>query len=182
MTIPCYVSGRGMHATDKTRQLKVEVIQILEATGAGFDTRYRFYQHQYPEMEAHDLVRMICDPIEYYDKDWESYRATQITDHNEDEKLTAFVMKRDGEFRRQAQAAIYCFDEAGFGSGINTMRFLLAGKPLLGFYHTIAREHGMNINNVLQLALEFPDLVDLVCYQALEEIRPALLGWLERQI
>ncbi len=32
------------------------------------------------------------------------------------------------------------------------------------------------------LALEFPDLADLVCYQALEEIRPALLGWLERQI
>ena len=31
MGIPCYVSGKGMHATDRTRKFKVEVIEILEA-------------------------------------------------------------------------------------------------------------------------------------------------------
>ena len=50
MAIPCYVSGKGMYATDKTRQFKVTVIERLEAAGVGYDTRYRYYQQQFPSM------------------------------------------------------------------------------------------------------------------------------------
>jgi hypothetical protein len=35
--------------------------------------------------------------------------------------LARFVAERDDHFRRNARVAIYCFDEAGFGSGINAM-------------------------------------------------------------
>src|SRR5919198_3056289 len=63
-TIPCYVSGRGMHATDRTREFKVEVIHLLESSGLGYDTRYRYYRVQFPEMDPRQLARMICDPIE----------------------------------------------------------------------------------------------------------------------
>ena len=50
MAIPCYVSGKGMYATERTRQFKVTVIEQLEATGIGYDTRYRYYQRQFPTM------------------------------------------------------------------------------------------------------------------------------------
>lgn len=178
MKIPCYVSGKGMHATDRTRTFKIEVIQTLESRAIGFDTRYRYYQSQFPEMDGPELAKMICEPIEYYDRDWAGYRATQIGDWDEDAVLAKFVKERDDRFRREAQAAIYCYDEAGLGSGINTMRLLEAGKPILGFYHFDAQHHGMNVTNVLQLGLEFPALVTLARYRSLEDIQRVLLAWL----
>jgi hypothetical protein len=135
MTIPCYVSGKGMYATDKTRQFKVSVMETLEATGMGYDTRHRYYQQQFPTMAASALAQMICDPIEYYDRGWAAYQAAHGAGCEADEVLTAFMLERDARFRQEAQVAIYCYDEAGFGSGLNTMRFLQAEKPILGFYH-----------------------------------------------
>jgi hypothetical protein len=178
-TIACYVSGKGMHATHRTRQFKVEVIHVLESTGLGYDTRYRYYRTQFPGMDPGQLARMICDPIEDYDRDWADYLAAHAVGRHEDEVIMAFVMERDARFRREAQAAIYCYDEAGFGSGVNTMRFILEGKPILGFYHRESRHMGVNLHNVLQLQVEFPTLVTLVRYGSLAEIRPTLLAWLQ---
>ena len=179
MGIPCYVSGKGMHATDRTRQFKVEVIEILEATGRGYDTRYRYYRQQFPDMDSGALARLVCDPIEYYDKDWLAYRAAHIGGQDEDEVVTTFVMERDALFRRQAQVAIYCYDEAGFGSGLNSLRLLMANKPLLGFYNPGVQDHGVNLHNILQLGVAFPRLVTLVRYSTVAEIRPKLLAWLQ---
>jgi hypothetical protein len=179
MTIPCYVSGKGMHATDRTKQFKIEVIQILETTGLGFDTRYRYYRQQFPGMALPELARMVCDPIEQYDRDWPDYLAAHGAGRDEDDVITAFVMARDALCRREAQAAIYCYDEAGFGSGLNTMRFILESKPLLGFYNPAIKAMGVNVHNVLQLQLAYPDLVTLAPYHALAEVRPALVGWLQ---
>jgi hypothetical protein len=178
MTIPCYVSGKGMHATDRTKQFKIEVIQILEMTGLGFDTRYRYYRKQFPDMVLPELARRVCGPIEHYDRDWPGYLAAHGAGRDEDEIITAFILARDALFRCEAQAAIYCYDEAGFGSGLNTMRFILEGKPLLGFYNPAVKATGLNVHNVLQLKLDYPDLVTLVPYHALAEVRPALVGWL----
>ena len=47
--IPCYVSGAGMFATDATRVFKTLVIDWLEASGLGYDTRYLHYRAQFPE-------------------------------------------------------------------------------------------------------------------------------------
>jgi len=179
MGIPCYVSGKGMHATDRTRQFKVEVIEILESTGRGYDTRYRYYRQQFPDMDSRALARLVCDPIEYYDKDWLAYRAAHIGGQDEDEVITTFVMERDALFRRQAQAAIYCYDEAGFGSGLNSLRLLMEDKPILGVYNPEVKDHGVNLHNILQLGVEFPRLVTLVHYSTGVEIRPKLLAWLE---
>jgi hypothetical protein len=179
MAIPCYVSGKGMYATDKTRQFKVTVIEQLEATGMGYDTRYRYYQQQFPTMTPSALAQMICDPIEYYDLDWPAYQAANGDSSDADDVLTAFMLERDARFRQDAQVAIYCYDEAGFGSGLNTMRFLQAEKPILGFYHTEIKQQGVNLNNILQLALDFPTLVTLVGYQSLDDIGSPLLLWLE---
>jgi hypothetical protein len=180
MTIPCYVSGKGMYATDRTRQFKVSVIEKLEATGMGYDTRYRYYQQQFPTMAASALAQMICDPIEYYDRDWAAYQAAHGAGCKADEVLTAFMLERDARFRQEAQVAIYCYDEAGFGSGLNTMRFLQAEKPILGFYHAEIKQQGVNLNNILQLAIEFPGLVTLVCYQSRDAIGSTLLTWLQQ--
>jgi hypothetical protein len=95
------------------------------------------------------LAQMVCDPIEYYDKDWGPYCAAQIADCNGDTVLAKFVAERDARHRREAQVAIYCYDEAGLGSGINTMRLLHMGKPILAFYHFEAEDCGLNITNVL---------------------------------
>jgi hypothetical protein len=62
-----------MHATETTWNFKVAVILALEESGAGFDTRFRFYQTQFPEMDPAELARKICDPVEFYDKDWKGY-------------------------------------------------------------------------------------------------------------
>ncbi len=180
MAIPCYVSGKGMYATDRTRQFKVAVIERLEATGVGYDTRYRYYQQQFPAMAPSALAQMICDPIEHYDLDWEAYQASNGAECDEDDVLTAFMLERDARFRQEAQVAIYCYDEAGFGSGLNTMRFLQADKPILGFYHAEIKQQGVNLNNILQLGIDFPTLVTLVCYQSLDDIGTALLAWLQK--
>jgi hypothetical protein len=168
-----------MYATDRTKEFKLEVIHVLESSGLGYDTRYRYYRVQFPEMDPRQLARMICDPIENYDKDWGDFLAAHAGGQDEDEVITAFVMERDERCRREAQAAIYCYDEAGFGSGVNTMRFILKGKPILGFYNPEPKPGGINWHNVLQLRAEFPTLVTLVRYRALTEIRPALVAWLQ---
>jgi hypothetical protein len=76
--------------------------------------------------------------------------------------------------------ALYCYDEAGFGSGLNTMRFLQAEKPILGCYHAEIKQQGVNLNNILQLAIDFPALVTLVGYQSLDDIGSTLLTWLQK--
>jgi hypothetical protein len=177
--IRCYVSGRGMQATHRTRDFKVEVIHLLESTGLGYDTRFRYYRRQFPEMEPGALAELVCEPIENYDKDWPDYRAVHAEGRNQDEVITTFVMERDMWFRREAQAAIYCYDEAGFGSGVNSMRFIQAGKPILGFYDPVVEGRRVNLHNVLQLQAEFPALVTLVRYRTVQEIGPRLIPWLQ---
>ncbi len=176
--IPCYVSGKGMHATDTTRDFKVIVIQALEASGLGYDTRYRFYQKRFPEMNADELARMVCDPVEHYDKDWKGYLAEQGVGRDEEEVLAEFIIERDSLFRQEAQAAIYCYDEAGFGSGVNSMRFLRDAKPILGFYRPESKEAGANLTNVIQLKIERPELVTLVKYRSLDEVPDRVDAWL----
>lgn len=177
--LPCYVSGKGMHATEVTRGFKVAVIGLLEQSGLGYDTRYRYYRRRFPDMDPAAFARMICDPIEYYDRDWPAWRAAQPAGRSELESVTAFFLERDTLFRNEAQAALYCFDEAGFGSGVNAMRFIQANKPLLGFYwHRIA-ERAVNFGNVLQLQLEYPALVSLHPYETLSDILPRVRRWLE---
>lgn len=176
--IPCYVSGKGMHATERTRSFKVAVIQALQASGLAYDTRYRFYQRQFPDMDPQQLLQAICDPVEYYDKDWKPYLFARGGGREEDEVLAEFIAERDALFRREAQVAIYCYDEAGFGSGINSIRFAQEGKRILGFYNPEVKKLGPNLTNILQLRVEFPDLVTLVKYQYLEEIPERVVAWL----
>lgn len=177
--IPCYVSGKGMHATRRTWDFKTLVIEMLESSGLGYDTRYRYYQRRFPELARADLARLICDPIEYYDRDWPDYRAAR-PGRNETELVTEFMLERDRLFREEARAAIYCYDEAGFGSGVNTLRFLHAGKPVLGFYNPHGLGETLNLSNVLQLGLEYPALFTLVSYEHSEEIGARVAAWLGR--
>jgi hypothetical protein len=179
MGIPYYGSGKGLHAMDRTRQFKVEVIAILEPTGRGYDTRYRYYRQQFPKMDAGALARLVCDPIETYDKDWPVYRAAHLGGQDEDEVLTTFFMERDTLFRRQARAAIYCYNEAGFGSGLNSLRLIMEHKPILGCYYPEVKAHRVNLHNILQLGVECPRLVRLVRYRTVAEIGPTLLAWLQ---
>lgn len=186
--IPCYVSGKGMYATTTTQNFKVAVIGLLQESGLGYDTRYRYYQRQFSEMDPAQLARMICDPIEYYDRDWPAWRAAQAPGRDEDELVTAFFLERDTFFRNEAQAAIYCFDEAGFGSGVNAMRFINSGKPLLGFYQNKINDQSptgvikgcrVNLGNVLQLQMEYPMLVTLHAYRSLDDILSEARRWLD---
>ncbi len=177
--IPCYVSGKGMHASDPTWSFKTTVILALEDSGLGYDTRYRYYRRQFPDLAPEVLARRVCDPVEYYDRDWESWRRGPGAGMEETEAATRFMLERDDRFRAEARVAIYCFDEAGFGSGINVMRFLAAGKPLLGFYNPSRKAASLNLSNVLQLALEFPHLVTLQTYADTAEIAPCVLDWLK---
>ncbi len=167
-----------MHATDTTRDFKVIVIQALEASGLGYDTRYRFYQKRFPEVNADELARKVCDPVEHYDKDWKDYLAEQGVGRDEEEVLAEFIIERDSLFRQEAQAAIYCYDEAGFGSGVNSMRFIRDGKPILGFYNPESKKSGANLTNVIQLKLEHPDLVTLVRYRSIHEVPAEVDAWL----
>ncbi|HHM06537.1 MAG TPA: hypothetical protein ENJ19_12490 [Gammaproteobacteria bacterium] len=176
--IPCYVSGKGMFATDLTHDFKVRVIECLEASGLGFDTRFRYYQAQFPGLEVAALARKICEPIEYYDRDWPAWRAAH-RDEDEETAVTRFFLARDEGFRDRARAAIYCFDEAGFGSGVNVMRFIHGGTPVLGFYHAGAGGRRINIGNVLQLALEYPGRVRLWPYHSLDEVAARVVDWLK---
>lgn len=174
--IPCYVSGAGMFAGAATHHFKTLVIDWLEESGLGYDTRYRYYRAQFPELDRARLARLVCDPIEYYDREWTPQQirgsASEIVD------LAQFVRERDRRFRAEAQVAIYCFDEAGVGSGINVMRFLHAKKPVFGFYAADPVMRRINLTNVLQLELEYPEEVRLAAYQTAGDITERLGPWL----
>ncbi len=177
--IPCYVSGKGMHATDATWRFKTTVMATLQSSGLGYDTRYHYYRKQFPEMPADEFSRMVCDPVEYYDKAWSAWQVEQ-KDHfaNADELVTAFFLERDRGFQAEAEVAIFGFDEAGFGSGVNVMRFIHAGKPVLGFYNPDNTQTGHNIHNVMQLALDYPESVTLYRYRDVDEISRQVVAWL----
>jgi hypothetical protein len=174
--IPCYVSGAGMFAGEATRAFKTLVIGWLEESGAGYDTRYRYYRARFPDLAPERLARMVCDPIERYDPDWPEYRAESGV--SEPQALARFVLERDRRFRAEARVAICCFDEAGIGSGINAMRFLHCGKPLLGFYAAEPAARRVNLTNVLQLEVEFPERVRLAPYRDAGDITERLTRWL----
>jgi hypothetical protein len=176
--VPCYVSGKGMYATTTTWAFKTLVIEALESSGLGYDTRFRYYQQQFPHMERGALARLICDPIEYYDEEWPAYIAARRDRMDEMTAATAFMLVRDERFRADARVAIYCYDEAGFGSGVNTMRFLTAGKSVLGFYSAERLSDTLNLSNVLQLGMEYPRQFVLQRYRQPEDIPAAVLEWL----
>ena len=165
-----------MFATDATRDFKTLVIGWLEASGLGYDTRYRYYRAQFPEFDPTRLARLVCDPIERYDRDWPAYRARSGLP--EPETLARFVAERDGQFREEARVAICCFDEAGIGSGINAMRFIHEGKPMFGFYAAEEARRRVNLTNVLQLEVEFPAQVRLAAYCVPEDVTAQLTEWL----
>jgi hypothetical protein len=179
--VPCYVSGKGMHATQTTWTFKTLVIAALEAGGLGYDTRYRYYRGRFPGMGADELARLVCDPIEYYDEDWPGYLAARGDGADETLAATEFMLEKDRLFRAEARVAVYCYDEAGFGSGVNSLRFLQEGKPILGFYGADRRDGTLNPSNILQLALEYPELCTLHRYRQPAEIAPALTAWLRAQ-
>ena len=176
--IPCYVGGKGMFATATTWDFKVAVIGLLEESGLGCDTRYRYYRRQFPEMDTTQLARLVCDPVENYDRDWPRWRAAQTAASDEQDLITAFFLERDTRFRAEAQAAIFCLDEAGFGSGVNVMRFIQAGKPILGFYRRGMESRTVNVGNFLQLRMEYPELVTLCAYLSSHDIPGEVRTWL----
>jgi|GEM_PF-1211621 len=180
--IACYVSGKGMYATGTTWSFKTSVINSLKSSGLGYDTRFHYYRQQFPEMAQQELARMICDPIEYYDRDWPAYMADQQAGITEIEAVTAFMLERDDQFRAAARVAIFCYDEAGFGSGINTMRFLGNDKPVLGFYNPEWKSATLNLSNILQLRIDYPGLVTLLEYHHPDEITGATTDWLKQLI
>lgn len=179
MAIPCYVSGKGMYASDVTWHFKVAIITALEASGLGYDTRFRYYRDRFPELSTAELARKVCDPIEYYDTDWPPYFESVRDTRTEAEAATRFMLERDLRFQDEARVAVYCFDEAGFGSGVNCMRFLQAGKPLLGFYRPAHLARGLNLSNILQLEVEFPELVRLEAYSDPTKLPESTIAWLK---
>jgi len=180
--IACYVSGKGMYATDTTWSFKTRIIDFLESSGLGYDTRFRYYRKQFPTMDPQQLARMICDPIEYYDLDWTTYLASQKPGLREIEVVTAFMLERDDHFRASARVGIFCYDEAGFGSGVNTMRFLSSGKPVLGFYNLERKNATLNLGNILQLRIAYPELVTLQEYHYPDEMTNGTADWLKQLI
>jgi hypothetical protein len=173
--IPCYVGGRGKPAHASTKDFKVAVFELLESTGLGYDTRYRYYRRQYPDMSREDFARMVCNPIEGYDKDWPDYQERRAGSMSKELSLTAFVLERDQAFRDEARAAIMCYNEAGLGTGINSMQLLAEGKP---FFLRDPTQGPLNVQNILQLELLYPSLVTLVPYDHLNEGSQRLTGWL----
>jgi hypothetical protein len=176
--IPCYVGGKGKAARASTKDFKVAVFEVLESTGLGYDTRYRYYRRQYPDVSRDQFARMVCDPIEGYDKDWPGYRARHRGSMSDDTLLTAFVLEKDQGFRDEARVAIVCYNDAGLGTGINSMRLLADGKPLLGFFLRDPLQGPVNVQNILQLELLYPSLVTLVPYDDLHEVAQSLTRWL----
>lgn len=168
--VACYISGKGMHASQLTWHFKVEMIRYLETTGMGYDTRFRYYQSRFPQMDVSQLARLICDPVEYYDSDWTQGKPDGWESWM---SVTRFMMNRDEMFREQAQLAVYCLDEAGFGSGINNLRFLQEGKPVLGFFHSQylkgVKRGGVNVSNFMQLRQLYPELFLLYPYETLND-------------
>jgi hypothetical protein len=178
--IPCYVSGKGMHATSTTWNFKTLVIQALESSGIGYDTRYRYYQPRFPHLSPDRLARLICDPIEYYDTDWPEWRQQHAEETDEIRLVTRFMLERDDRFRDEARVAIYCYDEAGFGSGVNSMRFLQAGKPILGFLSDSGSGSApLNLSNVMQLEIDHPELFTLLRYRETRDIPAMVVDWLQ---
>jgi len=177
----CYVTGKGKHASSTTWAFKTSVITMLEETGLGFDTRFRYYRQQYPELANDQLARLICDPMEYYDQDWPAYRDGRSAACSEEQAATAFMLALDNRFRDEAEAVIACYDEAGFGSGVNAMYFLNAGKPILGFYNREVMGPTINLSNLLQLTIAYPDLCNIVEYQHAGEIPTIAQAWLEQR-
>jgi hypothetical protein len=177
--IPCYVSGKGMHATATTWNFKILVIQALESSGLGYDTRYRYYHPRFPQLESDKLARLICDPIEYYDTDLPQWLERHAGESDNARLITRFMLERDRIFRDEARVAIYCYDEAGFGSGVNSLRFLQAGKPILGFIGEEDADTGpLNVSNVLQLEIDYPDLFTLRSYRDTRDIPAMVVDWL----
>jgi len=176
--IPCYVSGKGMHATEVTWSFKTTVISTLEENRLGYDTRFEYYRKQFPDMQTEQLARMICDPVEYYDLDWDEYRALNKRAMSKEEMATRFMLEKDTVFQSKAQAAIYCFDEAGFGSGINVMRFLTNKTPILGFMNEENTHKSLNVSNVLQLKAQFPDLIHISEYRTMDDVSKHVTQWL----
>lgn len=168
-----------MYASEVTWSFKTSVINALEQTGVGYDTRFHYYRLQFPDMQTEQLARMICDPVEYYDKDWAAYRTLHKRSMSKEEMLTRFMLERDMCFQQEAQVAIYCFDEAGFGSGVNVMRFLQAKKPVLGFLNEENKHKSLNIANVLQLKAQFPNLIHLIEYVSQDDIAKNVIQWIE---
>lgn len=167
-----------MHASEITWEFKTTAIQLLEETRLGFDTRFEYYRKQFPDMLTEQLARMICDPMEYYDLDWDEYRALNKRSMSKEEMATRFMWERDSLFLSKAHAAIYCFDEAGFGSGVNVMRFLFNQTPILGFLNAENTNKTLNASNVLQLKAQFPDLIHLVEYRSMKDVRKHIILWL----
>ena len=176
--IPCYVSGKGMHATEITWAFKTTVIATLEETKLGYDTRFAYYRKQFPDMHTEQLARMICDPVEYYDLDWDEYRDLNKRSMSKEELVTRFMLERDTQFQKEARTAIYCFDEAGFGSGINVMRFLMNNIPVFGFMNEENAHKSLNISNVLQLKAQYPDLIHLSEYRTMDDVKKNVIQWL----
>jgi hypothetical protein len=176
--IPCYVGGKGKGAQASTVDFKVAVFELLESTGLGYDTRYRYYRGRYPDMDQAHFARMVCDPIEGYDKEWPDYRARHRGSMGEDMLLTRFVLERDQGFRNEARAAIICYNDAGLGTGINSLQLLADRKPLLGFFRRDPPRGSVNVQNILQLELLYPSLVTLVRYDDLQEVFENLKRWL----
>ena len=176
--IPCYVSGKGKDATARTRNFKQTVIRTLQRSGLGYDTKFRFYQAQFPDLAPDRLIEMVCDPSEYYDKEWKSYLESHKDRADEEEILARFISERDALFRSEAAVAIYCYDEAGLGSGINSMRFIHEGKRILGFYNPEVKKFGVNLTNIIQLKIDYPRLVTLVPYTELGGVVKAVESWL----
>ena len=116
--------------------------------------------------------------IEGYDKDWPDYRKRRVGSMSKELSLTAFVLERDQAFREEARAAIICYNEAGLGTGINSMQLLAKGKPLIGFFLRDPTQGPLNMQNILQLELLYPSLVTLVPYDDLNEVSQRLTGWL----
>ena len=177
--IPCYVAGKGMHATSTTWDFKTTVFDLLETHGLGYDTRYRYYQDEFPDMPKDELGRMICDPIESYDKDWPAYWANKKPGRDKEEVLTEYMLHLDDRFRSEAKVGIFCFDEAGLGTGINVMRFMAMKKPMLGLYNPVIKQRGVNINNILQIRIDYPELVTLQTYDSLDVLTSHVMVWLK---
>ena len=74
-----------MYATDTSLDFKVAVIGLLEVSGLGYDTRFRYYRRQFPELAPAALARKVCEPIDYYYRFWPAWRAAHDDAGNEDE-------------------------------------------------------------------------------------------------
>ncbi len=167
-----------MFATDTTTHFKTHVIDVLEKTQLGYDTRLAYYQAQYPELSHKRLARLICDPIEYYDKNWPHYHERHHQTKTKEQLTVDFFLPLDDGFRSKAQAAIICFDEAGFGTGVNCMRFIHANKPILGFINNPSIS--LNLDNIYQLQKEYPKLVSVYSNQTEDKITQQIKRWLRQ--